>query len=283
LATGDHVLVTVPQNGAAIKTYEQRYPFDDLAANQPEIRDLADLIRRTVAPSTWSARGGDGEISISGTNMQITQTPLAHYQILLLCEKLRVARGLRPKSIYFRSDPASLSLDSRSVLAAKGLAARGDFSTSEQVPLSGYVMSLQHRSGLEFAVDELALYRAGLSPEILVGYDGPEKSLAEVLAEVLRPINLAYHIIDGTTIQITTAKELARTPEIEFYQLAAVPAGGAESLLARIKADVAPAYWKTAGDDAYLHFDADSKCLIVRAAQPVQQQLLGALIDGVGN
>ncbi len=279
VATGDHVLVTVPQNGAATKSYEQRYPFDDLAANEAELRDMADLIRRMVAPATWSSGDGDAKISINGADLQITQSPTAHHEILLLSEKLRVARGLQPKSVYFRSDPASLPLDSRSMLAASKLAASGNFSTSEQVPLTGYASSLQYRSGIEVAVDELALYRAGLSPEILVGYDGPEKSLAEVLAEVLGPVNLAYRIIDATTVQITTPKVLAETPEIEFFPIAAMPAGGAEALLARIEADVAPAYWKSAGDEAHPHFDARSRCLLVRAAQPVQQQLQAALID----
>ncbi len=79
------------------------YSVSDLTGKDAQATaDLAALLQKLVAPESWQPNGGAGTLIATPNILTITQTGSVHHQILVFCEKLRVARGLPPKS---RLDP----------------------------------------------------------------------------------------------------------------------------------------------------------------------------------
>ena len=99
-----------------------------------------------------------------------------------------------------------------------------------------------------------------------------KKPLAAVLAELLRPLGLAYRAIDGQTIQMTTQEALDERMELEFYPVGPWLKKGVTgaALAERLKARVAPATWSDVGGPGEVYFDPPSGCLIVLQSQPAQ-------------
>lgn len=279
IATGDHVVVTLPPNGRIPLSDGYAFPFDDLAADADELQEMADLIRRMVEPESWGREDGPTISIKNGRSLTIQQTRLARREILLLSEKLRVARGLVPRSTYYRNNPELLPIKSLSQRAAARLAEPVTLPAVEDVKLAYFALGLQHRAAMGFSIDEFALLRAGLSPELVVNCPSQEKKpLVEYLSIVLKSRGLAARVIDAESIQITTPRELSRTPDIEFYVVGETAVGDGAQLVARIESEIEPKYWPLAGSNAAIYYDRPSRCLIVRASQPVQQKLAAVLL-----
>ena len=78
-----------------------RYTVADLTGGDAQAAaDLAALVQRLVVPESWQASGGRGTVEVTPDVLRITQTGHVHYQIIVFCEKLRVARGLPTKSRF---------------------------------------------------------------------------------------------------------------------------------------------------------------------------------------
>ncbi len=87
------------------------YTVSDMTRGNPQAAaELAGLIQRFVSPQSWHAAGGSGTIEAEADVLRVMQTGHVHHQIVVFCEKLRVARGLPTKS---HLDPKLFSLDSR--------------------------------------------------------------------------------------------------------------------------------------------------------------------------
>lgn len=75
-----------------------RYTVADLATDAGALDDLAALVRRVIAPSSWQQSGGKGAIVAANGSLLINQDESAHAAILTFCEKLRIARSAAEKS-----------------------------------------------------------------------------------------------------------------------------------------------------------------------------------------
>ena len=73
------------------KSRQVRYAVSDLAADDAALGELAALVRRMIAPESWQQSGGKGSIVAGNGTLVIDQTEPALAQILVFCEKLRVA------------------------------------------------------------------------------------------------------------------------------------------------------------------------------------------------
>ena len=60
---------------------------------------------------------------------------------------------------------------------------------------------------------------AGISPDIETTLQATGQSLAATLEELLRPLGLAFQIVDGRTIQVTTVQAASARQDLEFYPL----------------------------------------------------------------
>ena len=267
------ILVTSPQKKRT-SLRAVSYTVSDLTGPEPDgTATLAELVRQLVAPDSWRPAGGQGTIESAPGVLKAVQTDAVHAQVLAFCERLRSARGLPLRS---RHDPAKFSLATRVDRARAKLSQPITANFQAPTPLVRIVSDLEALSGTTIFIDWTALGAQGTSPATLEADGQP---LAEALDEMLRPMGLAYRVVNGDTLEITSRKVLSARLELEFYPLTDLLAEGVTpgSLTGRIQDQAAGATWTDAGGPGVLHFDEPSKCLIVLQSQPVQSELEGLL------
>jgi len=270
------ILVTSPQKKqGSLRTVS--YTVSDLTGPDPSgAAELAKLVRQLVAPDAWRAAGGRGTIESAPGALRVMQTDAVHAQVLKFCERLRLARGLPLRS---RLDPARFLLVTRwhRARAKRSRPIEANFRTP--APLARIVSDLEALSGATIFIDWAALGAEGRSPATEATLLADGEPLAEALDAMLRPMNLAYRVVDGDTLEITSREVVSARLELEFYPLADLLTAGATpgSLMAKIQDQVAGATWTDAGGPGVLHFDEPSKCLLVLQSQPVQRELEGLL------
>ena len=267
---GSQVLVTDgPQHRRTLRRI--RYSVDDLAGDDPQ--DLADLIRKLVAPDSWHDCGGRGTIQPDGDGvLVVVQTSPIHHQILTFCEKLRTARGKRLRSKY---DPERFTLATHLDRAAAALARPVTANFHQPTALARVLSDLQRIGKVKILIDRLALDAEGTSAEKPCTLKVAGQPLSAALDELLRPVGMAYRVVDAGTLQVTTRKAVTTRLELEFYPAADLLAkrGPAEELAERIKGRLAGDTWVDAGGGGVLHVDRPSGCLIVLQSQPIQMSL----------
>lgn len=255
------------------------YTVSDLTRGDPQAAaELAGLIQRFIVPQSWQAAhapagnlpAGGGAIEVSPEVLKITQTAQVHHQIVVFCEKLRVARGLPPRS---HLDPRQFSLQSRISRAKPMLGRLTSVDVGTALPLADILEQLKP-PGMEFLIDRPALAAAKTSENAATTLRADKLPLGLVLRQLLEPLGLAWRAVDANTLQITTQKALAARLEVEFYPLANRPAAQPPgAVVDQVRAGVRDAVWGDAGASGALHFDLPSQCLIVLQAQPVQAEV----------
>ena len=261
--------------------------------------DLAALIERFVAPESWQAvrplagrppagraplrssgrlAGGGGTIEASPEVLKITQTGRVHHQIVVFCEKLRVARGLPPRS---HLDPQQISLQTRISRAKPMLGHLTSVNAGTAAPLVDILDQLKQPPDTEFIIDRPALAAAKTGENAATTLRAEKLPLGIVLRQLLEPLGLAWRAVDANTLQITTQKALTARFEVEFYPLANRPAARPPAaVIDQLRAGVRDAVWGDAGATGDLDFDPPSQCLIVLQTQPVQAQVEAFLAQG---
>ena len=130
-------------------------------------------------------------------------------------------------------------------------------------------------TGIQILVDWRAVAELGWTPEAETTVSANDQPLSEVLESMLRPMELAYRVLDGKTLEITTPAILATRTEVEFYPVGRLlseqqtPA----QLLERIRGELG---LKAPGDPApggALQIDPPSQYLIAGLPQPQQRRL----------
>ena len=273
---GDQILVTSPEE----KRNPLRsvgYTVSDLTGQDPAVvAELAALVRQLVAPDSWREAGGRGTVEPAGGSLNVVQTDPVHYRILHFCEKLRSARGRPLRSARSRLDPDKFTPATRLDRARAKLERPVSANFHDPAPLGLILSDLEQLSGTTILIDWLVLGSEGTSPQTLAPLKIQERPLSEALDELLRPLGLAYRIVDAETLEVTTRKATAAQLELEFYpvgDLLAKQQTAPGTLVQRIKGQVAGSTWTDAGGPAVLHFDEPSSCLIVLQSQPVQVAL----------
>ncbi|MDI9445813.1 MAG: DUF1559 domain-containing protein [Planctomycetota bacterium] len=265
---GGHVLITSPASRSAVFG-SVRYTVDDLAEpGGAGVSELGSLITRLVAPESWQAAGGPGTFRADGSVLEIGQTEAVHRQILVFCERLRVARRLPTRS----SRPAEqFALTPRLIRAAPLLARPVSVNFFEPVPVERIVEELARITESQIAVEWLALEEQGKSPAVAAAITLQDAPLGEGLATLLGPLELAYRVIDAETIEITTPARLASQLEREFHPIGELLENGqtAAALIQRIREEIGAA-WADSGGPGQIVFDEPSRCLIVLHSQSVQ-------------
>jgi hypothetical protein len=254
-----------------------RYSVSDLTGNSPESRlQFAELVHALIEPSGWSEADGSATSVWSDGALMVTADASAHAQMLVFCEKLRLARGLPLRS---RVPAERFHLDSRTAHAKAGLNVpiTANFARPESLEkILGYLQSTTH---LNLLIDHAALAADGISAESEGALVAQQQPLSQALAALLEPMELTYRVIDDRTIEITTPKAAAARAEVEFYPAGDLLAAGSEAheLVARITRELAAADQagprNPAAPRPSIQFDAPSKYLIVRAPQNVQHRI----------
>lgn len=272
VATGDRVVVTVPELQAAPLT-KVRYAVEDLAVDSVRLNQLADLIRSVVLPKTWQSQGGRAKLVIVEGALVVEQSAEAQWQIVQLCEKLRIARGLPMRS---RLDAQWLVPQSRGHVLEDALGRKVSVQAADGVPLAEIVRLLAARGGLEIEVDNLSLARYGIDPEAKVKIHIENLPVAKTLDRLLTPLGLVWQPIGLKTLSITTVEALQSSPIVEVYSLGRNAQAG-EAMVAKLKREVALGSWLPDGGEGIVVFDSASRALVVSQPYPIQVQVEAAL------
>jgi hypothetical protein len=249
------------------------YDVKDLVAGS-DAAAVGQLIEHFVAPATWKSAGGKGTLQASGTTLHIEQSDAVRRQVVIFCERLRLARGLTVQSKY----PATLlSIQSPYQRLSTKLSDHVTFTFLPWTRLDDVVRNWQELSGLTLLVDWGALADAELAPSSPVACSANDRTWQESLDGVLEPLGLGWWAVDGETIQITTLAALETIQRIEFYQ---VPAklrssfASNQAIIDQLKNELTETAGKpTKPAPAHLEVDEASGRLIVLATPTAHRHL----------
>ena len=191
------------------------YDVKDLAAGT-DAAAVGQLIEHFVAPATWKSAGGKGTLQANGTTLHIEQSDAVRRQVVIFCERLRLARGLAIQSKY---PAALLSVESPYQRLSAKLSEPTTFTFLPWTRLDDVVRNWQELSGLMVLVDWGALAEAELGPSSPVACSANDRTWQESLDGVLEPLGLGWWAVNGETIQITSLAALEKIQRIEFYQV----------------------------------------------------------------
>ena len=242
---GQIVLTSTDEHRESLR--QAHYTVSDLTGGDAKAAaDLAALVQRFVVPQSWQAGGGRGTVEVTPDVLRITQSGHVHYQIIVFCEKLRVARGLPTKS---RLDPKKFALLTRFARARTILDQIANVHANAPASLGSILDQFKQPAGTEILIDHPALAAIGISENATGKFKADKLPQGEALQQLLEPLGLAWRAVDANTLQVTSKKAVATRMELEFYPVARLLAGQPPAaLIERIKTELHGAVWGEGGD-----------------------------------
>ncbi|MDA1053572.1 MAG: STN domain-containing protein [Planctomycetota bacterium] len=251
-----------PKEETGIRTVT--FKVEDLVGDDAnQLQQLGTWIMDFVEPDSWSSRGGIGAISFRGSELVIEQSETVQFEILGFCEKLRVARGLKTRSPY---DAAMFRLETRGERARGMLAQSITLTYIRPAPLPRIAARIAETAKLHILIDWRALAEAGWSPDAEVRFSVADQPLAKALATLLEPMDLAYRVVDESTLQVTTPAVVDSRLEIEFYRVTNLN-GDAAQIVQAARDALGTANFRDFGGSGQLVFDEPSHCLLACLSQ----------------
>ena len=269
---GDQILVTrVAAADAAVR--ELSLDVADLAGNDPrQLTALGGLIAEVIAPASWEAGGGPGSWRIGEREIVIRHEERILFQVLELCEKLRVARGLPPRS---KLDASLFQLRTRAERARPRLQQPVSPYFLRPVPLVSVLKRMAQDAGVQLLVDWRAAALAGWNPDAEVTFTASQQPLETALRALLEPMDLACRIAGENVLQVTTREELETRIELEVHPLGDLypPEPQVAALLGQMRAHLGEERFRENGGACVLRVDPKSRCLLAALPQPQQVAL----------
>ena len=261
-----------------------KYFVGDLIGTEAnEIEALVELVKQVVAPGSWHGDDGDGgagdgdggagQVLVKDRRLYMKQGESAHFEAILFLEKLRVARGLSPRSSYPRE---LFDLRGRRAMARELLTRPVHLRVRTSLRLAHFFRALSAETGCDILPDWPALAAEGWLPHCEVTYLAGEIPFHDVLQQIADNLQLTYRVLDRRTIEITTESAELRQPEFGFYDVSELIDQGLEGveIIARLKQAIGADQFTDGGGAGVVAYDAVSKRLIVRL--PQSQQILVA-------
>ncbi len=198
----------VTRRVGAERARDASYRVDDLLVeDETDASSLVSLLRRLL-PET------DAEISSKGNRIKVSGSAAAHMEIAILCERLRKARGLKPRSRYPQQllavEPLLVELQPR-------LEAKATFTFVRYTPLAEVFDHWRRASGLTLLVDWRELADINLRPTTTIACSIHNQAWRDALDAVLRELDLAWRPLDRRTLQITSRVAADAVKSVEFY------------------------------------------------------------------
>lgn len=272
---GNQLVVTSVSKGRhRTSNYNARQLMGPRDADASEV---AAAIGQLVNPSSWETSGGVGRMEVDGPTIRVQHDSKTHLEVLVLLERMLLARDLPTKSKY----PARLlSIEPTYTQLKPALDRSATFTFTSWTPLAEVIRYWQDASGLNVLVDWAALGEVALGPTSLVVCSVADVPWHEALDTLLLPLGLTWRAVDARTLQITTIEEAERLRTVEFYPVADLvrsEAGGASVLVATLKARLSGQLGQSTADDCQFVIDAGSGYLLVRANAGIHRVLAAHL------
>ncbi len=262
-----------------LKLREREYDMKELTnGDEKQAVELAERIMGLVEPGSWGEDDVENAYSLTPgkDSFAVRHRLSAHVQFLMLCEKLRVARGLAPLSTGYDAD--TFRLATRTEKAAARLATPISLTFNRPTPLVKICQKLSAAGKMRILIDWRSIAATGWNPDAELTLVVDKKPLAEALTALVEPMDLAYRVVDGRTIQIVSPQYLAEHLELELHPAQELVTGQEqiEPLLARIRASLSEGAAEPLGQ---FWLDPESKCLVAMLPQPKQQLLTKLLAE----
>lgn len=200
----------------------------------------------------------------------------AQVQFLTLAQKLRVARGLPLQGKG--ADAETFRLATRTEKAATRLSGPVSLTFNRPTPLVKICQNLAKLGKVRILIDWRSIAPTGWNPDAEVTLVVDKMPLSAALTALLEPMDLAYRVIDGRTIQIVSPQYLKEHLELELHPAKELVTSQEqiEPLMARVRASLTEG---AADPPGQLWLDPESKCLVAMLPQPKQQLLTRLLVE----
>jgi hypothetical protein len=269
-----HVRV-VPPSADGGKPRTVPYSVPDLVGDDFSLNQFAEMVTDLLQSEAWPAKSGGITLNTESQTLVVTASAATHLQMLVLCEKLRIARGGKKRSSY---PDALFDLRTRREQAADNLARPLTINYVRPTPLVEIVARLEKESGLCILIDWQAIAEQGWNPDGEATLIAEGHPLGEALTSMLEPMDLSWRAVSADILQITTAEALAAQGELEFYAVSGLlEKETPDELIARIERLLGGEHFRSGGGCGSLQFDARSKYLVAVLPQPQQVDLTAIL------
>ena len=272
---GDQILVVSAASRGGPRKVD--HAVDDLATDEESIAELVEHIQALIAPETWQAITGEGEVKVEGSTLRVTNSFDVQFRVHLFLQKLRVARGLKPRS-KFKAELFAEQARWAQAQAKLEMPVRAVYHVDQ--PLTKILAHLEKTADVSFLIDWQALLEAGWPPHSEAAVVADDVPLAEALNELLGPMDLTYRAIDARTFQITSLAAVTSQPELELYAIGDLLAAGEQSpdeLIQRLERRLGPGLFVDSGGPFEIRYDKPSQRLLVRLPQAQQRVVAAAL------
>jgi len=194
-----HVVITTRE---APHVVQRVYEIDDLQRNGAKLRDvattspLAECLRAVIAPGSWTASGGRGNIVEGPGRLTVTQSHAVHGQIEAFLARLRQARGYPGGQTSGAPEAGSAAI-------------AGDRTVSvtfvEPVRLARLMRQLEIAGGIQFVVDWRSLESLGLTPDTQVTCSVTDVPVDVALSSLLKPLGADWRLLDDSVVHVSTS------------------------------------------------------------------------------
>jgi hypothetical protein len=252
---------------------------DLLEPGAADASDIARLVNRMIAPRSWEA--GEGSIQVEGRKLRVDQITGVQSQILVFCERLRLARGLATRSRY---PAAALAVESPYMKLAPVLQKPTTFTFLPWTRLADVIRHWDRSTGVTILVDWSALASVDLAPSSPIACAAIAKPWEASLDAVLESLGLSWWAANGETIQITSRAAIGEIERIEFYPLSKElldQFANTDTLVKSLQKELlqtTDAVDGTAAASTLIEMDAPSGRLIVRGSPLTHRHLTNRLL-----
>jgi len=285
-ALGPRGLIAVEHGGQLLVTTDVRhknlatsrdYDISDLAGSDPAT--VVKLVTTLVEPTSWAAQGGEGVVNATGGKLNVRHTAEMQAAVAGFLDRLRVARRLPVKHAGAKP-PRTVS---RSTAARRKLDHAVTINFSNSVSLAQVLSKLEEVAEIQLPADGVALAAAGRFAGSQATVAMSDRPLRDALDQALNPLGLAWRAFDETTVQITSQQVVDQHGELEVYSAAPYIKAGVQpaALIERLRNEVSPTRWQSAGGAGAVIYDEPSQSLLVWQSQPVQRQVEAWLVNPV--
>jgi len=268
-------LVAVTSKGFITLTYpesERRRIFEknyDVGKIGPlfEEHQLVDWATRLITPKDWEKNGGQAKIRQENGQLVVSHNTLGHDLLERFLLTLYYMRGLTPQTSLTPEQiaPETLGWDS--------LRRKISFNHYEPMPLKKLLGDLAKHENIRILVDEEALFHAGLSQESKTSIRMDQKTVDQVLNELLITLGLTYRIVEVDVLEVTTFEAAAKHPTVELQRYTTLEKNKTpEELAQTIQLVFAPESWSDPDGGAVM-IDSGSGLFLVRQSQPIQRAI----------